>query len=332
MLRSTLLASAALLVLAAPVFAQGKGQGQGQGGGYAENQGKGGGGGGKARGDDARHVERGRGGDRGSVERTRGSEKRAERVAAGSGRQGGPDRRVGRGRGVQKPEKAFAERGGKFGPARSGDRNDDRVRVRYVEGNRYHWQQALLPGCPPGLAKKNNGCLPPGQARKLARSGDLYRYAPWYADAARYDWGFSGGYAYRIDPATGLVSAFLPLIGGALFNGHAWPAAYTDYAIDPYYARYYGYDDDYDYRYYDNTLFAVDRDNQEIESIAALLAGDRWAVGEPMPTGYGYYNVPPTYRDRYYDGPDSWHRYSDGYVYRVDPTTQLVTAVIQLLT
>ena len=25
-------------------------------------------------------------------------------------------------------------------------------------------------GCPPGLAKKNNGCLPPGQAKK--RNGD----------------------------------------------------------------------------------------------------------------------------------------------------------------
>src|SRR6266404_5967698 len=24
-------------------------------------------------------------------------------------------------------------------------------------------------GCPPGLAKKHNGCMPPGQARKLAR-------------------------------------------------------------------------------------------------------------------------------------------------------------------
>src|SRR5688572_18550067 len=26
-------------------------------------------------------------------------------------------------------------------------------------------------GCPPGLAKKRNGCLPPGQARKLYRVG-----------------------------------------------------------------------------------------------------------------------------------------------------------------
>ena len=32
-------------------------------------------------------------------------------------------------------------------------------------------------GCPPGLAKKNNGCLPPGQAKKLARG---QRYAESY--------------------------------------------------------------------------------------------------------------------------------------------------------
>lgn len=31
----------------------------------------------------------------------------------------------------------------------------------YVESHR-------AGGCPPGLAKKNNGCLPPGQAKKLA--------------------------------------------------------------------------------------------------------------------------------------------------------------------
>ena len=38
-------------------------------------------------------------------------------------------------------------------------------------------------GCPPGLAKKHNGCMPPGQARKLARGqrwqsgyGSLYSY------------------------------------------------------------------------------------------------------------------------------------------------------------
>lgn len=31
--------------------------------------------------------------------------------------------------------------------------------------------QHYRPNCPPGLAKKNNGCLPPGQAKKLYRLG-----------------------------------------------------------------------------------------------------------------------------------------------------------------
>ena len=31
---------------------------------------------------------------------------------------------------------------------------------------RGHQAQAYGRGCPPGLAKKNNGCLPPGQAKK----------------------------------------------------------------------------------------------------------------------------------------------------------------------
>ncbi|MGE0733974.1 MAG: RcnB family protein [Alphaproteobacteria bacterium] len=32
----------------------------------------------------------------------------------------------------------------------------------------YYSQQAARGNCPPGLAKKNNGCLPPGQAKKYA--------------------------------------------------------------------------------------------------------------------------------------------------------------------
>src|SRR4029453_3298808 len=29
-------------------------------------------------------------------------------------------------------------------------------------------------GCPPGLAKKHNGCMPPGQAKKLYRIGQRF--------------------------------------------------------------------------------------------------------------------------------------------------------------
>jgi hypothetical protein len=203
------------------------------------------------------------------------------------------------------------------------------TRVLIAGREHFRWQPAFFPGCPPGLAKKNNGCLPPGIAKKVY--GDpWFRYAPWY-DAARLgDWRYMNGYAYRVDPMSGLVGSFLPLLGGGLYPGNPWPSAYSDYGVDPYYRRYYDMGD-YDYRYADGTLFAVDPRSQQIDSVAALLAGDPWAVGQPMPAGYYAYNVPPSYRPRYYDTPDSWYRYSDGYIYQVDPTTQLVSAVISLL-
>ena len=34
---------------------------------------------------------------------------------------------------------------------------------------------------------------------------------------------------------------------------------------------------------------------------------------------------------QYYDTPDAWYRYNDGYIYRVDPTTQLITAIINAI-
>ena len=39
---------------------------------------------------------------------------------------------------------------------------------RVAARNYYEGRKAAGKGCPPGLAKKNNGCLPPGQARKWA--------------------------------------------------------------------------------------------------------------------------------------------------------------------
>lgn len=45
--------------------------------------------------------------------------------------------------------------------------SDDRVMIsRYM---RSHYQK----NCPPGLAKKNNGCMPPGQAKKYVIGGIL---------------------------------------------------------------------------------------------------------------------------------------------------------------
>jgi len=193
----------------------------------------------------------------------------------------------------------------------------------------------LILGCPPGLAAKNNGCLPPGQAKKIWGYSDPYRnwytYPTWYSYDPRYDWRYYDGYLYRMDRTTMLISAFLPLLGGALWDGQVWPASYSGYAVDPYYDRYYGYGDDYDYRYADGAIFAVDPRSGRIDDVVALLTGDDWVVGQRWPAGYDFYNVPPPYRDRYYDRPDAWYRYSDGYVYEIDPTTMLVRAVIELL-
>jgi hypothetical protein len=44
----------------------------------------------------------------------------------------------------------------------------------------YFGQQFAAGHCPPGLAKKNNGCLPPGQAKKWAQGRPLPSGLPYY--------------------------------------------------------------------------------------------------------------------------------------------------------
>jgi hypothetical protein len=74
-------------------------------------------------------------------------------------------------------------------------------------------------GCPPGLAKKHNGCMPPGQAKKLYRGqrwrsgyGERYAYRQIPYDLRqRYDlnpydrYYYDNGYLYQVDPRTLLV-------------------------------------------------------------------------------------------------------------------------------
>lgn len=45
----------------------------------------------------------------------------------------------------------------------------------------YYGQQATQGFCPPGLAKKNNGCMPPGQAKKWAIGQPLPAGVAYYA-------------------------------------------------------------------------------------------------------------------------------------------------------
>jgi hypothetical protein len=97
-------------------------------------------------------------------------------------------------------------------------------------GNKHGSHSAVgygVGGCPPGLAKKNNGCLPPGQAKKLYNTGQRwpgnYGYA-WNYNQIPYDlrnrYGFDDdyryyygdGYLYQVDPATQLISQVVSAI------------------------------------------------------------------------------------------------------------------------
>ncbi len=54
--------------------------------------------------------------------------------------------------------------------------DQDRATVQAYYGDRY----AQAKRCPPGLAKKNNGCLPPGQAKKYIVGQPLAADVVWY--------------------------------------------------------------------------------------------------------------------------------------------------------
>ena len=87
----------------------------------------------------------------------------------------------------------------------------------YASNNYYGYGAG---NCPPGLRKKNNGCMPPGQIRKLYRTGQRfpssygnlwsYNQLP-YALRQRYDldrsnrYYYGDGYLYQVDPRTRLI-------------------------------------------------------------------------------------------------------------------------------
>lgn len=297
------------------------GERQDRGGGNREDRG-GRGESGQTRGNGKGEARQSRGGDDRGGDRQNRGEQRADR----------PDRRVA-------PVARDVSPRGDDGQRNRGDdrrnfRDDDRRDPRIVSVQdgvvflRRDRDRGLIAGCPPGLARKNNGCLPPGQARQIAR--DRYdRLWAWRNDG--YDYRYDDGYLYRLS-RQGSLLGYVPVLGGALYLGNPWPDQYRYDPVPAYYTNYYGLNDRYNYRYADGALYGLDPRTQAISQVAALLTGQQFSIGQPMPPGYDIYNVPYGYRDRYRDTPDRWYRYNDGYVYQVDPTTQLVQAVIQLLT
>lgn len=263
-------------------------------------------------------------------------------------------------------------------------------------------------GCPPGLAKKRIACIPPGHGLNLAEpiiapavarqfvgrpldyvtqtlalrtlprqfgalypatpnyyyrydSGYLYRVnrdtrlisallplfglgynvgqpfpmaysnyyvptglAPFYPETRYASYRYANGYVYQVDPYTGMIARVIPTLGYGYGVGQMLPANYSVYNV-PYQYRPLYYDtSDYYYRYAPGAIYRVDPTTSLIQAVVALLTGGL-TVGQPLPTGYSVYNVPMAYRTNYYDTPNDWYRYSDGYIYRVNPVTRVVT-------
>ncbi|WP_126172056.1 hypothetical protein [Altericroceibacterium xinjiangense] len=185
----------------------------------------------------------------------------------------------------------------------------------------------LIGGCPPGLTNERTGCLPPGQAR----SRSWVSLEPKWWGLAELDGRYVYHDGYLLRRSGDRVTGYVPLLGGALSVGNGWPSSYQPVEMPDYYVDLYALGSSTDYRYANNVIYRIEPRSSAITSIAAMLTGDRFAIGEKAPPGYDLYNIPVGYRDHYIDRANAVYRYSDGYIYEIDPATRLVRAAIELM-
>ena len=213
----------------------------------------------------------------------------------------------------------------------------------YEYGNGYAYQidrtSSLIDALIPLLA---GGFLPGSYlpaAYMTSYVPDYYGFNSFYPASygPEYGYGYSNlcnryayGVIYQVDCYSGLVENVVPLYAGGYGVGQILPSSYAYYNV-PYQYRSLYYDTaDYNYWYAPGAIYQYDPRSSLITSVAALLSPG-FTIGQPLPAGYGVYNVPYAYRATYYDTPNAWYRYNNGYIYQVDPTTQLVTAVVASL-
>ena len=267
----------------------------------------------------------------------RARDRQVERVAVNRGR----DKQI---------ERVFATRG------RNADRirgetalrvrgDNDRVRVRDFDRFQARFADnralGLIDGCPPGLAKKNNGCLPPGQAKKLVgtviptalRSSFLPDpLRNYWSDNDDYYYRYNkDGYLYQVNRDNNLIASLLPLFGGGYTLGQTFPYQSSAYYMPSYYQPFYQDTADSWYRYNDGYVYAIDPYSGMIDNIIPTYDYG-YGVGQMLPTSYSYYNLPYPYRSHYTDNDDYYYRYAPGSIYQVDRDSQLISAVVSLLT
>ncbi len=158
-----------------------------------------------------------------------------------------------------------------------------------------------------------------------------YGYQDLYYGAPGYNYQYSNGGIYQVDPSTQLVQALVALVSGQnLGVGQMLPNGYDAYNV-PYAYRDQYYDTaDSMYRYDDGYIYGVDPQSRMIEA-AYPVSYDGYAVGYPMAANAGY-AVPSAYDGLYYDTPGYDYRYANGGIYQVDPNTRMVQSISALLT
>ncbi|HET9355390.1 MAG TPA: hypothetical protein VFO42_04420 [Sphingomicrobium sp.] len=149
-----------------------------------------------------------------------------------------------------------------------------------------------------------------------------YRANYYDSDDTWYRYG--DGYIYQVDPYSRRIEERYPLYADSYLIGQPWPVAYPGYNV-PYAYRDTYYDTpQYHYRYANGGIYQVDPTTQLITALVALVSGQNFNIGQPMPAGYSAYNVPLAYRDRWYDNGDDYYRYANGYVYEIDADSGLI--------
>lgn len=156
---------------------------------------------------------------------------------------------------------------------------------------------------------------------------NYYGLSSFYPDSSYTCNRYHDGVVYQVDCATGMIEGIVPLYASGYGVGQMLPSAYGYYNVPSQYRSLYYDNDDYGYRYAPGAIYQYDQGSSLITSVAALLSPG-FSIGQQMPMGYSAYNVPYGYRTNYYDTQNDWYRYNNGNIYRVDPTTQLVTAIV----
>ena len=154
-----------------------------------------------------------------------------------------------------------------------------------------------------------------------------YGFNSFYRDYGNDCYRYGNGVIYEVDCFTGLVEDVIPMYAGGYGVGQLLPSSYGYYNVPYQYRSYYYNTPNYNYWYAPGAIYQYDPGSSLITSVAALLSPG-FTIGQTLPLGYSAYNVPYAYRATYFDTPNAWYRYNNGYIYQVDPTSLLVTAIV----